>query len=175
MNGKYPAKLPTVLAAAAVSWGWLVAPSSVSADFVELDQQLRIQQQRSRFELMLEQVEESARRRAATSRAMPAGRAAPTPVDLGEATESPRLDTLIVTDPPGADEQMQSEPRLRADQAYERDQRRILDHRQQRDALVAGPRASGPAVDDGYASKRGNLTRYKTQNNRLTLQRKLRR
>jgi hypothetical protein len=175
MNGKYPAKIRIGLMAAVALTASMVPPV-VTADFDELGQQLRIQQHKSRFQLMLEQVQESARQRSTASHTAPSERGRPSiSFDVGDWTESLRLDTVTVTDPLPGSKDAESARRLRADQAYERAQGRILDHRQQRDALVAGPRTSGRAVDDAYAAKRSNLTRYRTQNHRLTLQRKLRR
>jgi hypothetical protein len=175
MNGNYPAKIRIGLMAAVALTASMVPPV-VNADFDELGQQLRIQQHKSRFQLMLEQVQESARQRATASHTAASERGRPsTSVDVGDWTESLRLNTVAVTDPLPGSEDAESARRLRAGQAYDRAQRRILDHRQQRDALIAGPRSHAPAVNDAYAAKRSNLTRYKTQNHRLTLQRKLRR
>jgi hypothetical protein len=188
MNGKYSAKVRVSLAVALAPMGlalvglaltgWLI-PLSVTADFDNLGQQLRVQQQKSRFRLKLEQVQESARQRAATvgtASTASIERAGPsTPVGLGGWTTSPRLHLSTVTEPVQRDTDPKSARRLRARQAYERDQRRILDHRQQRHALIAGSRTRGPAVLDSYAEKRRNLVRYRSQNQRLSLRRKLRR
>lgn len=174
MNGKYPAKVRVGMVGAVALAGWLI-PLAVTADFGDLGQQLRIQQQKSRFQLMLEQVRESARQRAAPVDTASVEHAGPsTPVDLGDWTESLRLDAISLTDPTPRLTNPDSTRRLRSAQAYERDQRRILDHRQQRHALIAGSRTRGPAGIDSYATKRRNLVRYKSQNQRLTLQRKLR-
>ena len=170
MNGKCPAKTRAGLAAAVCLSAWLV-PAWVSADFDDLNQTLRIEQHKSRFQLLLEQVQESARQRAATRSASVDRAGSADPVGLGDWTESLRLDSVAVTKsvPLGLD--AKPERRLRAKHAYERRQRHILDQRQRRDALVAGARARGPA--DGYAAKRRGLVRYRSQNARLNLQRKL--
>jgi hypothetical protein len=180
MNGKFPAKMRTSLAAALVPMalaltGWLI-PLPASADFGDLSQPLRVQQQKSRFQLMLEQVQESARQRAAAMGTTSVERTSrSTPVGLGDWTASLRLDPTTVTGPVPRRIDPEAQRRLRAEQAYERDQRRILDHRQKRHALVVGSRSRGPAGLDIYAEKRRNLVRYRSQNQRLTLQRKLRR
>lgn len=175
MNGKYPAKVCIVPAAAAVLAAWLI-PLSATADFDDLDQQLRVQQQKSRFRLMLEQVQESARQRAATRTASGegTGSSASAPVALGDWTKTGRLTPMTTTDLVPPEREAAAQRRLQAAQAYERDQRAILDQRQRRDALVRGPRTLGSA-GDGYAAKRRNLVRYRTQSKRLSLQRKLRR
>lgn len=177
MNGKYPAKtragLAVVSLAGLTMTGWLAA-ASVSADFDDLSQQLRIQQHKSRFQLMLEQVQESARQRA-TTRTPSVERAGPSaPVGLGDWTESLRLDSATVSEPVPLGIAAKSKRRLRARQSYERKQRHILDQRQRRDALIAGSRTRGPAGTDNFSAKRRNLVRYRTENQRLTLQRKLR-
>ncbi len=181
MTGKSPAKArwqwyagvaPTVVLVLA---GWLL-PMAVMADFDGLGQQLRIEQHKSRFQLMLEQVGESARRRAAGKMAplpVPGGAAAK-PSGLGDASESVRLDALDVTGPPPAIDAT-SVRRLEAAQARERDQRRMLDQRQQRAALVAVPLGDSGARFGGFAATRREMVRFGIQNQRLSLQRKLRR
>ena len=173
MNGKYRAKQRARLAGALTLAGCLI-PLSAAADDGNLTQQLRAQQEMSRFQLMLQQVQASARRRGAASRTGPATGAGPsTPTDLGDWTESVRLAPATVTDPVTIDIAPQTPQRLRAEQAYERAQQRILDHRQQRRALVVGARAGGPVGVD-FGTKRRELVRYNVQNQRQSLQRKLR-
>ena len=179
MNGKYPAKTRLHLAALAtvglVFAGSLI-PRGATADFGHLSQQQRIQQHKSRFQLMLEQVQESARQRAAAARTTSATPVDPSmPVGLGDWTESMRLDPVTVTDPVTRDLESESTRRLRAKQAHDRDQRRILDHRQQRRALIAGPRTAGPSGAASFAAKRREVVRFQSQTQRLSLQRKLRR
>ncbi|NIP45231.1 MAG: hypothetical protein GWN21_01395, partial [Gammaproteobacteria bacterium] len=65
--------------------------------------------------------------------------------------------------------------RLEAAQARERDQRRMLDQRQQRAALVAVPLGDSGARFGGFAATRREMVRFGIQNQRLSLQRKLRR
>jgi hypothetical protein len=60
-------------------------------------------------------------------------------------------------------------------QAYERDQRRILDLRQRQSALIARSRNVGSTGPGSFAAKRREMVRFKSQNRRLSLQRKLRR
>jgi hypothetical protein len=173
MNGKYRAKPRTRLAAALSLTAWLI-PVSVTADDGNLTQQLHTQQQQSRFQLMLEQVAKSARRRAAAAPSAPASHADPaTRIDLGDWAESLRLPPVSVTDPAPPDSQ--AARRFQARQARDRDQQRILHHRQQRRALIAGARTVGPLAIDRFAAKRRQLVRYKAQNQRQSLQRKLRR
>jgi len=129
----------------------------------------------SRFQLMLEQVQASARRRGAALRTAPATTVGPsTPTDLGDPAESVRLQPLTATDPVALAVAPETLRRLRAEQAYERDQQRILDHRQQRRALVVGARTGGPLGVD-FGTKRRELVRYKVQSQQQSLQRKLRR
>ena len=180
MNGKYPAKTRARPAAAVGLAGlalavWL-APATVSADFDDLNQGLRIEQQKSRFQLMLEQVQESARQRAGARRSASTERGeAPAPVDLGDWTESVRLDSRSTTVPAAfLGSAKRTEKRLRARHAYEDRQRRILDERQRRDALVVNARSRGSAID-GFSSKHRSRVRYRIENQRLNLQRKLRR
>lgn len=175
MNRKCRAKHHNRLAGAlALSAGLL--PLWVVADDGNLTQQLRIQQQTSRFQLMLEQVQESARRRAALGHTAPATRAGvPASMDIGDWNESIRLDPVSVTDPHAAPIEPRGASQFQAQQAYERDQRRILDHRQQRRALIGGARSTSVIGVDSFAAKRNRLVRYKAQNKRQSLQRKLRR
>lgn len=150
---------------------------AAGADDGNLAQQVRIEQHRSNFQLMLEQVQESARRRAAAARErgeIPRdGRA--TATDLGDSAQSLRLDPVGVTAPALGELEPESARRLRADQAYERDQRRILDERQRRSALIAGSRNAGPAGSRSFSVKRREVVRFDSQNQRQSLQRKLRR
>ena len=174
MNGKYRAKRRARLAGALALAGWL-NPLSATADDGNLTQELRVRQTMSRFQLMLEQVQARARRRAAarqTGPATPAG--PPTPVNLGDGAESVRLHPVTVTDPVAIAIAPRTLRRLRAEEAYERDQQRILDQRQQRRALVIGARTGGPLGVD-FATKRRALVRYNIQSQQLSLQRKLRR
>lgn len=167
---KFRARRVHGLALAAWLWG-----PCVMADDGNLTQQLHIQQQKSGFQLMLEQVQERARRRAVAG---PASATADAPAvaksDLGDRTQSVRLAPIALTDPMARDADEESLQRLRARQAFERDQQRILDHRQQRRALIADPDIAGPAGIDAYAIKRRELVRYNTQQQQQTLQRKLR-
>jgi len=174
MNAKYRAKDRGRLVGALVIAALLV-PAFVAADDGNLAQQLRVQQQKSRFQLMLEQVQQRARRRAVAGQAAAPGQPiSPSTVGLertvGDWTESLRLKPIS----PGATGQAgrDSTTDLAAQQAYERDQRRILDYRQQRSALVAGARTPR---SKSFQAKRGELVRFNAQNQRLSLQRKLRR
>jgi hypothetical protein len=174
MNGKYRAMHRARLAGALALTGCLI-PLSVSADDGNLTQQLLVQQRMSRFQLMLEQVQASVRRRAAARQRAPATPAGPsTPTDLGDWTESVRLRPVTVTDRVALAVAPETLRRLRAEQVYERDQQRILDHRQQRRALIIGARTGGPLGVD-FATKRRELVRYSVQSQQQSLQRKLRR
>lgn len=175
MNAKYRAKQRVQLAAFLLVTLWLV-PAQVTADDGNLAQQLRIQQHKSRFQLMLEQVQERARQRAARGHvATRADADTSTPTALADWSQSVRLDPVSVT----GSESRKFDPgqtlRLKARQAYERDQRRILDHRQQRRALISGLRTGGPTGLNSFQAKRRELARFNTQNQRQILQRKLRR
>ena len=167
MNGKYRAKDRRRLADAVVFAVWLI-PQFATAEDGNLNQQLRIQQHKSHFQLMLEQVQRRARQRAEAGRAAaasyPASRAG-----LGDWTQSPRLDPVVVATPATPHTGPDSTAELAARQAQERDQRRILDHRQQRRALIAGA-----ARTNSYPVKRRELVRFNAQNQRQSLQRKLR-
>ena len=174
MNRKYSAKYRARVAGIALA-GCLM-PLSVTADVDDLAQTLRSQQQKSRFQLMLEQVQASARQRAAVVRTTPAAQAhSPKPTMLGDWTQSVRLNPVTVTEPVPRLIVPASTARLRNRQAYERDQQRILEYRQQRRALIAAPRAGVPVAFDGYAHKRRELMRYRRQDQQQSLQRKLRR
>ncbi len=177
MNAKYRAK-DRGRRAGALVFAALLVPGYVAADDGNLAQQLRVQQQRSRFQLMLEQVQQRARRRAVTGQAADPGHSgSPSPVGLektfGDWTESVRLQPISPGGP------VQAAPDRAADlavhQAFERDQRRILDHRQQRRALIAGARSGSTVRSDSFQAKRGELVRFSAQNQRQSLQRKLRR
>ncbi len=173
MNGKYRAKLRTRLAGTVSLAVWLV-PLSVTADDGNLTQQLHAQQQQSRFQLMLEQVAKSARQRAAAAQSAPASNAVPaTPIDLGDWAEPVRLQPVSVTD--SAPPDSEAARRFQARQAYDRDQQRNLHHRQQRRALIAGARTGGLPGIDSFGAKRRELVRSNAQNQRQSLQRKLRR
>ena len=163
----------TRLAAAFSLTAWLI-PLSVTADDGNLTQQLHTQQQRSRFQLMLEQVADGARRRAAAQSAATTHAGPAAPIDFGDWTESARLVPITVTDPVSLTSKAESARRFRARQAHDRDQQRILHHRQQRRALIAGAR-SGPLGIDSFGAKRRELVRYHAQNQGQSLQRKLRR
>lgn len=175
MNAKYRAKQRVQLAAVLLVTVWLV-PAQVTADDGNLAQQLRIQQHKSRFQLMLEQVRERARQRAAHGHvATRADADTSTPAALGDWSQSVRLDPVSVTGPGSRKVGPDQTLRLKARQAYERDQRRILDHRQQRRALISGLRTGGPTGLNSFQAKRRQLARFNTQNQRQILQRKLRR
>jgi hypothetical protein len=180
MNAKWRAKRRfrvRVLLAVTAS----LLPFATAADYGNLAQQVRTEQHKSNFQLMLEQVRESSRQRAAAApsgaqtpgggRSTSTGRGA----DLGDSTQSLRLDPGSVTGPVPGDLEPASARRLRAKQAYDRDQRRILDDRQRRSALIARSRNVGPTGSDSFAAKRREMVRVKTQNRRLSVQRKLRR
>ena len=174
MNGKYRPKLRMRQVAAVSLAAWLI-PSSVTADDGNLTQQLRVQQQQSRFQLMLEQVAKSARQRAAAAPSAPASHAgAATPIDLGDWAESARLQPVTVTGPESPQMEAESTRRVQARQARDRDQQRILHQRQQRRALIAAGRTGGPLGVDSFGAKRRQLVRYNRQNQRQSLQRKLR-
>lgn len=175
MNAKYRAKQRVQLAAFLLVTVWLV-PAQVTADDGNLAQQLRIQQHKSRFQLMLEQVQERARQRAARGHvATRADADTSTPTALADWSQSVRLDPVSVTGPGSRKFNPDQTFRLKARQAYERDQRRILDHRQQRRALISGLRTGGPTGLNSFQAKRRELARFNTQNQRQILQRKLRR
>lgn len=175
MNAKYRAKQHVPLAAVLLVTVSLV-PAQVTADDGNLAQQLRIQQHKSRFRLMLEQVQERARQRVAHRPvATRADTGTSTPAALGDWSQSVRLDPASVTGPGSRKFDPGQTLRLKARQAYERDQRRILDHRQQRRALISGLRTGGPSGLNSFQAKRRELTRFNTQNQRQILQRKLRR
>jgi len=173
MNRKYQAKSRARLAGALALTGCLLA-LPVAADDGNLTQQLRGQQKMSRFQLMLEQVQESARRRGAALRTAAATRVgASTPADLGDWTESVRLHPVTEAGPVAPAIAPESLRRLLAGQAYERDQQRILDHRQQRRALIIGARGGPLGVD--FGTKRREMVRNNAQSQQQSLQRKLRR
>ena len=161
--------------AVAVAVSGCLIPLSVAADDGNFTQQLRFQQNASRFQLMLEQVQERVRRRGAARQTDPAARAgASTPENLGNWTESVLLRPFNVSDPVALSIAPRTLRRLWAEQAYERDQQRILDHRQQRRALIIRARTGAPLGVD-FGTKRRELVRYKAQGQQQSLQRKLRR
>jgi hypothetical protein len=173
MNGKYRPKFRVRRAAALSLAAWLI-PLSVTADDGNLTHLLRAQQQQSRFQLMLEQVAKSARQRAAAAPSAPASHAgAATEIDFGGWAESARLQPVTVTDPVSPQMKAESTHRVQARQVHDRDQQRILHQRQQRRALIAGGR-SGPLGIDSFGAKRRQLVRFNAQNQRQSLQRKLR-
>ena len=175
MNANFQAKGRGRLAGALVLSVWLI-PQTVTADDGNLTRQLHIQQQKSRFQLMLEQVQGRARQRAAagqTAASRHAGSSPPT--DLGDWTQSPRLDPITVNELATPRVDPDNSARLWAQQAHERDQQRILDHRQQRRALIAGARTRGAIRANSFQLKRRELVRFDAQNQRQSLQRKLRR
>lgn len=144
-----------------------------SADDGNLYQELRIQQQKSSFQLKLEQVQVQARQRAASAQtARPAQTERAAPLDIGDPDQSMRLAPLAVTEPLPPRIVVDDAAGIQARESYERDQQRILDYRQQRRALIAGPRVD---ADGRYAARRSELVRFNTQDQRQTLQRKLRR
>ena len=175
MNAKYRAKQRVQLVAVLLVTVWLV-PAQVTADDGNLAQQLRIQQHKSRFQLMLEQVRKRARQRAAHGHvATRADADTSTPAALGDWSQSVRLDPVGVTGSGSRKIDPDQTRRLKTRQAYERDQRRILDHRQQRRALISGLRSGGSTGLKSFQAKRRELARFNTQNQRQILQRKLRR
>jgi len=174
MNGKITA-IHRIRLSAALALTMALISINVAADFGNLEQALAVQQNKSSFQLMLEQVQARARQRAS---AAPASAAATTPsvekIPLGDETETVRLTPLPVVAPDVFEIEPSSLQRLRAEQAYERDQRRILDYRQQTRALTRDLRKAGPVGTDRYATRRSELVRFDTQNKRLSVQRKLR-
>lgn len=171
MNAKFRAKL-RFFAPGALTLVVILASPGAPADDGNLQQQLRIERQKSGFELKLEQVRESARERAAGQRG---SIEAPSPRNLGDGSESVRLDATGASAPAASDLEPASARRLREAQAYERDQRRYLDQRQRREGLIAGSRATGPAGARDPAVERRALTRSRSQNRRQAVQRRLRR
>lgn len=171
-RGPTPVGPLVVLAGTAMA----LAGAATGADDGNLGQQLRMEQAKSAFQLMLEEVRESARLRAMEERGRAeARRDTSAPLESGDSSESVRLDVQRVTEPGFQDPEPAPARRLRADQAYERDQLRILAERQRRSALVSGGLRTGPAGTDGFADRRARMTRFKTQDRRLAVQRKLRR
>lgn len=169
MNAKFRAKHGCCLVTALAVW--LVAVGA-PADDGNLDQQLGRQQQKSRFQLKLEQVQEQARRRAAAAQSVRAPQPeAVSPRDMGEPDQSMRLAPITVTAPPSPGIDAYDAASIQTQQSHERDQQRILDQRQQQRALIAGDRVG---AEDRYAAKRGEIVRFKTQSQRQILQRKLR-
>ena len=170
MNAKFRAKQPIRLTATLILAALIVCPRA-HADDGNLTQQLQTQQDKSSFQLKLQQIEEQARRRAAAGQ----GASSPPPsapsADMGDANESVRLNPVGVDNPSTTDVDPQNSQEFRARQAYERDQQRILDNRQQRSALLEDSRPGGA---DDYADRRENLNRFKSQNRQQALQRKLR-
>ena len=170
MNAKNRAKGPL---AASVLVALAVVVARAGADDGNLTQRARIEQNKSAFELKLEQIEESARQRAAAERRESAAQG-PAPVDLGSSGESLRLTPIDPTQYPPPSTLSESEGRLEAEQSYDRRQREILDQRQQRRAL----RSESPVVRsspiDSYARDRGEQVRFRSENRQQTLQRKLR-
>lgn len=172
MNVKYRAKHPLRRVAALVLTAALV-PLWATADDGGLSQQLRVQQHKSRFQLMLEQVQQQARRRALRVDSSATAAPASTLVDVGVATESMRLEPISVFDPPSLQIDQENTVQFRAEQAYDRDQQRILEYRQQRRALIA-PRTGSAIGVSSFAANRNELVRSNTQNQKQSLQRKLR-
>jgi hypothetical protein len=173
MNAKFRAKHPIRLALT-LSVAMLLACVDANADDGNLTQQLEIQQQKSQFQLKLQQVQEQARQRAAAGQGASAGTSASPPANIDDATDSARLNPISVGDTPSIDVDPQRTQEFQAEQAYERDQQRILENRQQRSALLEGSRPDGPGGADDFANRRENLNRFKSQDRQQALQRKLR-
>jgi hypothetical protein len=173
MNAKCRAKCRARLAGALLLAVWPIL-QYVTADDGNLIQQLRIQQHMSRFQLMLEQVQARARQRLATGQAVTPRAGSLSPTDAGDWTPSLGLDPITVSKPAMPRIDADATLRLGARQAHERDQRRILDHRQQRRALTAGAHTLGAMRADSFQVKRRELVRFNAQIQRQTLQRKLR-
>ena len=172
MNAKYRAKHPLRWAAVLALTASL-APLWAAAEDGGLTQQLRVQQHKSRFQLMLEQVQEQARRRAALQSNAPAGAGPESPaMDFGDATESVRVTPVSVVDTSDLSIDQENAAEFNARQAYERDQQRILDQRQRRRALIAEPRTG--SVIGSFSAERNELVRFNTQDQMQRLQRKLR-
>jgi hypothetical protein len=174
MNAKYRAKNPKLGAGALALLAWL-ASSYAAADDGYLTQPLQIQQHKSAFQLKLEQVEQQARRRAAAGHAARSAQTnAAASTDLGSPDQSMRLTPLAVADSMTSSIGPDDAERINGQQTFERHQQRILSQRQQRRALVGGPDTVGLGGDSRYAAKRSQLQRFSVQDQRLTLQRKLR-
>ena len=179
MNGKKPAKAvraSTTARAPLVSLATLaavMATGAALADDGNLTQQVRIEQSKSQFQLQLEQIEARARQRAAAAAAGNPG-ARPARVDLGDSGDSLRLEPIDVGDPALPTQSLDSARELELKQAYDRDERWILDQRQRRDAL----RADSPVIRSNgigaYARERQDRVRYQTENRQQAVQRKLR-
>lgn len=160
---------------AAVSLAALLASMAAHGDDGYLPQQLRTQQQKSRFQLMLQQVQESARRRAASRQSVSEPPADKSPAaEIGNSSESMRLDPVSVADPPSLNMDPEGAQEFQSRQAYDRDQQRILEYRQQRRALIVESGPDGPLGANSYAQSRNELVRSNKQNQQQTLQRKLR-
>ena len=173
MNAKCRAKHRSRLAGALVVAVWPIL-QTVTADDGNLTQQLHFQQHMSRFQLMLEQVQARARQRAAKGQAATPSAKSLSPTGVADWTPSLGLAPITVSKPAMPRIDPDATLRLEARQAHERDQRRILDHRQQRRALSAGGPTLGAMGADSFQVKRRELVRFNVQNQRQTLQRKLR-
>jgi hypothetical protein len=174
MNAKCRAKHRRRLAGALLIAAWPIL-QYVAADDGNLTQQLHAQQNKSRFRLMLEQVQARARLRVAKGQAATTDHAGTwSPTVPGDRTSSPRLDRITL----GKLATRRTDPDhglgLQARQAYERDQQRILEHRQQRRALSAGAHPLGAVRVDSFQVKRRELVRFNAQNQRQALRHKLR-
>ena len=173
MNAKCRAKDRGRLAGALLVAVWPMLQCA-TADDGNLTQQLRIQQHTSRFQLMLEQVQARARQRRAAGQAVTPKAGSLSQTGVADWTPSPGLDPITVSKPAMPRIDTDARLRLGARQAHERDQRRILDHRQQRRALGAGARTLGAMRADSFQAKRRELARFNAQNQRQTLRHKLR-
>jgi len=174
MNVKNSAKHPQA-ATAALAVAVLLASAGAAGDDGNLTQQVRIEQSRSAFELELEQIE--ARARARSDAASTGVQWQPTPVDLGDSADSLRLAPIEPDGPDGNALSMgvsESARRLQAEQAHDRNQRFILDQRQQRRALRAQSPVERSNTIGSYARNRGERVRFQSQNKQQSFQRKLR-
>lgn len=177
MNAKKSAKAARAPTAARVILAAAVLPLCAAlADDGNLTQQVRIEQSKSEFQLQLEQIAARARQRAAAAAAEDSG-ARPARVDLGDSGDSLRLEPIgpigpIQGAPP--DEALDAARRLELEQAYDRDQRWILDQRQRRAALRADSPGPGSGGIGSYARARQDRVRFQTENRQQAVQRKLR-
>ena len=152
----------------------VVSVCGAFADDGNLTQQVRIEQSKSQFQLQLEQIAARARQRAAAAAAAEDSSGRPARVDLGDSGDSLRLEPVGPIDGAPPDEALDTARRLELEQAYDRDQRWILDQRQRRAALRAdspGPRFDGIG---SYARERQDRVRFQTENRQQAVQRKLR-
>ena len=152
-----------------------LAPGPVSGDDGGLYHQQRLQQHKSQFQLMLEQLNERSRQRARDQRRSggSGGASSPVAASLGQGHQPLRLGIRLGRASSATRDPAQTPQRIQFREEGQQRRQRILDEQQRRRALVTDRDAGRGLTSRVAASKRLRLNNSRVQQQQRSLQRKL--